>query len=67
MKGSMKEEITLRDDKANQDIVFLCDDKEMLKITPDGFYIDGEKVEDNKHRVYERFLEWIGFAEKRKA
>ena len=43
------------------EIVLYCEGKEMLRITKDGFYIDGEKIEDNKHRVYERFLEFLDF------
>ncbi len=41
-----------------QHIIFACGNKEMLVIKPDGFYIDGEKVEDNKHKIYERFLQF---------
>ena len=36
--------------------------KEIIKITKDGFYYKGEKVED-AHNVYERFNEWLTKAE----
>lgn len=31
---------------------------EMLKLSQDGFYYMGEKVED-AHKVYQRFNEWM--------
>ncbi len=36
---------------------------ELLKISPDGFYYMGERVDDI-HNVYERFNEWLKLAEK---
>jgi hypothetical protein len=36
--------------------------KEIIKITKEGFYYKGEKVED-AHNVYEKFNEWLTKAE----
>jgi hypothetical protein len=36
--------------------------KEIIRITKDGFYYKGEFVED-AHNVYERFNEWLTKAE----
>lgn len=36
--------------------------KEIIKITKEGFYYNGEKVDD-AHNVYERFNEWLTKAE----
>ena len=36
--------------------------KEIIKITKEGFYYNGEKVND-AHNVYERFNEWLTKAE----
>lgn len=38
------------------------DKEEMIKLSRDGFYFKGEKVED-KYQVYERFNEWLKQAE----
>lgn len=35
---------------------------EMIKISRDGFFFKGEKIED-VHNVYERFNEWLKMAE----
>jgi len=35
---------------------------EILKITKDGFYYKGERVDDI-HNVYERFNDWLKLAE----
>lgn len=35
---------------------------EIIKISRDGFFFKGEKVED-PHNVYERFNEWLKMAE----
>jgi hypothetical protein len=37
---------------------------EMLRITKDGFYYKGERVDDI-HNVYERFHEWMALAERK--
>ena len=45
----------------NNDITFSAGGaggSEMLKISEDGFYVDGEKVED-KLKVYERFNDFL--------
>ena len=36
---------------------------EIIKISKDGFYYKGERVDDI-HNVYERFNEWLKLAEK---
>jgi len=47
-----------------ENIAFLHqhDSEEILKITKDGFYYKGERVDDI-HNVYERFNEWMRLAE----
>ena len=38
--------------------------EEVLRITRDGFYYRGEKVDD-VYKVYERFNEWLSMAERK--
>ncbi len=49
----------LDDDLSSQSIIFhLPEAVEMLKISRDGFFYKGEKVED-VNKIYERFTEWM--------
>lgn len=48
-----------------QNIVFYSGQKEMLKIGPDGFYVQGTLVEDNDNlpeEVYSSFKQWLTWA-----
>lgn len=42
----------------NEISFFSSEGSEVLKIAEDGFYIEGEKIED-KHKIYERFNKFI--------
>ncbi len=65
----MKEKITLGDITAPPALNFnlQVDGKnvEVLKISKDGFYYRGERVDDI-NKIYERFSEWMNLAEKTK-
>jgi hypothetical protein len=39
-------------------ISFSIEEQEFIKISPDGFFYKGEKIDD-VHNVYERFNEWL--------
>jgi hypothetical protein len=39
------------------------DKEEVLRISKDGFYYKGERVDDI-HNIYERFNEWLKLADK---
>jgi len=64
--------ITIKDNKIRinipeqeSNIVFkLGTNEEVLKITKEGFYYKGERVDDI-HNVYERFNEWLNGVEKK--
>ena len=59
----MKEEIiSIREPTPDKAIIFDCGGKEMLRINPDGFFVEGEKVE-GKEDIYQRFCEWLTAAE----
>jgi hypothetical protein len=40
------------------DIVFICKNKEMLKISPEGFFVEGRLVTDDR-KVYQGILNWL--------
>jgi hypothetical protein len=44
-------------------IFFANDKEEVLRISKDGFYYKGERVDDI-HNIYERFNDWLKLAEK---
>ena len=51
----MKDSITFRSSS----------NSEMLKITPDGFYVRGEKIPQDEHEaesVYKTFHQWLTWA-----
>ena len=61
------QELSVKPDVLDKSIMsfHLTDDgeqKEIIKITKEGFYYKGEKVEDALN-VYERFNEWLTRAE----
>lgn len=39
-------------------IAFVVDDEELMKLTKEGFYYKGEKVED-VHKVYGHMRDWL--------
>ena len=41
-----------------ENIIFSLENEEMLKITPDGFYVKGKLVSDDKE-IYLGFKEWL--------
>ena len=52
-------EITPNSDiRTNNNIVFSCDNREMLKITSDGFFVEGIKIRDNQ-KIYNKMVHWI--------
>jgi hypothetical protein len=63
----MKNEITLKDTTTPSTLIFNTEEGgnlvEVLKISKDGFYYKGERVEDI-NKIYERFSEWMNLAEK---
>ena len=65
----MKEKITLKGITTPPALTFhlLEEGKhvEVLKISKDGFYYKGERVDD-VNKIYERFSEWMNLAEKTK-
>jgi hypothetical protein len=64
----MKEKITLGDITAPPALNFYIPEDgknvEVLKISKDGFYYRGERVDDI-NKIYERFSEWMNLAEKK--
>lgn len=44
--------------EVNNIIFYINDKEEIIRLSKDGFYYKGEKVED-KYQVYERFNEWL--------
>jgi hypothetical protein len=56
--------------KTERYLSFRCNDEkidepiEVIRITRDGFYYKGEKIED-VHNIYERFNDWLKLAEKK--
>ena len=44
------------------DIKFYIGNEEMIKITVDGFFVKGEKVNDDPEKLYDSFVEWMGLA-----
>jgi hypothetical protein len=49
-------------DEYQNSVSFLCLNEEMLRLSPEGFYIRGKKLEqdDNEARiVYNSFKEWL--------
>jgi hypothetical protein len=63
----MKKKIALGDITAPPELFFNIPEDgknvEVLKISKDGFYYKGERVEDI-NKIYERFSEWMNLAEK---
>jgi hypothetical protein len=56
--------MTAPDAPQPNNIIMNCADSEMLKITPDGFYVRGKKVEqDDKEAVlvYNAFKEFLTY------
>jgi hypothetical protein len=45
----------------SDDIVFSIDNEERLRITPDGFYVEGRLVSEDKE-IYDQFKSWIEYA-----
>ena len=57
------DDITLTQDLPNfNTTTFSAGGEELLKLSPEGFYYKGEKVED-VHDVYNRFNDWLTAAE----
>lgn len=57
----------MKQDTPNPEIKFTLNNEpniEILKISRDGFFYKGERVDD-VHNVYERFNEWLTLAEKK--
>lgn len=50
--------ISISDDLSPDNIIFHSSGKEMIRISKDGFYCCGEKLDD-VHNIYERFHEWL--------
>ena len=58
----MSDILQIRADPPWPDFIFTSEKGEMLRIAKDGFYVEGEKIED-KYQVYERFNEWLSGVE----
>lgn len=57
------EEIVIKQPNETNTFIFnLPEEEAIIKISPDGFFYKGEKVED-VHNVYERFNDWLKKAE----
>lgn len=53
------DKLTITEEPNNGDIVFyLADKKEVLKITTDGFYIEG-RLAANDTEIYHAFKKWL--------
>ena len=48
----------IKNNEVNNIIFYTNDKEEIIRLSKDGFYYKGEKVED-KYQVYERFNEWL--------
>lgn len=59
----MLEETTITPQDANV-LTFYIDAEPIIEINKEGFYFKGKLVKD-KHKVYERFNEWLSLAEQR--
>lgn len=61
MHGQAQPKYKFRD-PAHNNIVLNAGTEEMIKVTEDGFYVRGVKVEqgpDEARQVYEAFKQWI--------
>jgi len=47
-----------------EDVTFDIEENTKLKITKEGFYVDGKKVVDDR-QVYDAFVEWLNIARAR--
>jgi len=44
-----------------EEVIFNVEDNPKLKITKEGFYVDGKKIVDDR-QVYDAFVEWVNAA-----
>ena len=61
MENKMSNELVFADPNAPKSFVFHDDEKELIKITPDGFYVRGIKLEQDEHEARKLFDAFTDF------